>query len=50
MMEQDFLNAFVEKTVEHFGANLAGIYLHGSMAMNSYVPGKSDLFLFFLGL
>lgn len=42
-MEQEFLKNFIDRTMEHLGSNLVGIYLHGSMAMNGYVPGRSDV-------
>jgi predicted nucleotidyltransferase len=40
---KDFLSEFVQIFVEGFGENLVGIYLHGSLAMESFNPVSSDV-------
>jgi len=40
---KDFLSEFVQIFVEGFGKNLVGIYLHGSLAMESLNPVSSDV-------
>jgi len=40
---RDLLEKFVSYGKEIFGANLTGIYLHGSVVMNCFNPEKSDL-------
>ncbi|MGI6705585.1 MAG: aminoglycoside adenylyltransferase domain-containing protein [Clostridia bacterium] len=37
------VNRLVEAIQEAIGVNLEGIYLHGSLAMDCFNPGKSDL-------
>ena len=38
-----YINGFVELLKDKLAANLVGIYLHGSLAMGSYFPPKSDM-------
>ena len=40
---RDLLEKFISYSKEIFGANLTGIYLHGSVVMNCFNPEKSDL-------
>ena len=40
---RDLLEKFISYSKEIFGANLTGIYLHGSAVMNCFNPEKSDL-------
>ncbi len=40
---QDPAALFAERSAEILGANLVGVYLHGSAAMGCYNPAKSDL-------
>lgn len=40
---KELLEKFVSYSKEIFGANLTGIYLHGSAVMNCFNPEKSDL-------
>ena len=42
-MTEYFLQEFIRETKEHLKDNLCGIYLHGSLAMDCYTPGKSDV-------
>lgn len=42
-MYKDLLGRFVEKSKKILGAELTGIYLHGSMAMGCFQPDKSDI-------
>ncbi|MFC4410409.1 aminoglycoside adenylyltransferase domain-containing protein [Chungangia koreensis] len=42
-IEERFLKTFVERTIGHLHDNLAGIYLHGSLAMGCYLSGRSDV-------
>ncbi|XEC94759.1 aminoglycoside adenylyltransferase domain-containing protein [Paenibacillus tarimensis] len=37
------LDVLKERLVEHLGRNLAGIYIHGSLALDSFRPNVSDL-------
>ena len=37
------LKALVEAAKGAFGANLTGVYLHGSLAMGCFNPKKSDI-------
>ncbi len=43
MMYQNILDKLVEESKKIFGAELTGIYLHGSMAMGCFCPDKSDI-------
>ncbi len=43
MMYQDVLDKIVDNCKEIFGADLTGVYLHGSLAMGCFNPDKSDL-------
>lgn len=43
MQYQDVLDKIVGKSKEILGAELVGIYLHGSMAMGCFHPDKSDI-------
>lgn len=43
MQYQDVLDKIVSKSKEILGAELVGIYLHGSMAMGCFHPDKSDI-------
>ena len=38
-----YINGFVELLKSKLADNLVGVYLHGSLAMNSYFPPKSDM-------
>jgi streptomycin 3"-adenylyltransferase len=38
-----FINGFIDLLKINLENNLVGIYLHGSLAMNSYFPPKSDI-------
>jgi streptomycin 3"-adenylyltransferase len=38
-----YVNGFIELLKNNLNNNLVGIYLHGSLAMNSYFPPKSDI-------
>ena len=38
-----YINGFVELLKDKLADNLVGVYLHGSLAMNSYFPPKSDM-------
>ena len=38
-----YINGFVELLKIKLSDNLIGVYLHGSLAMNSYFPPKSDM-------
>src|SRR4051794_1050631 len=40
---KDFLNEFVQVFWDTFGENLVGIYVHGSLAMESFNPVSSDV-------
>ena len=40
---KDFLNTFVQVFWETLGENLVGIYVHGSLAMESFNPVSSDV-------
>lgn len=42
-MYRHLLERFVEKSREILGAELTGVYLHGSMAMGCFLPDKSDI-------
>ena len=39
----DYLDALVERTSAALGDDLVGIYLHGSAAMDAFVPTRSDV-------
>lgn len=43
MLYQDVLDKIVDKSKQIFGAELTGVYLHGSMAMGCFQPDKSDI-------
>ena len=43
MKYDDLLRRFTEMSLTVFGENLAGVYLHGSLAMGCFNPEKSDL-------
>lgn len=43
MQYQNILNSIVEQCKKLFGAELVGVYLHGSMAMGCFNPDKSDI-------
>ena len=43
MPYQSLLDEIIDKSKEILGRNLTGIYLHGSMAMGCFNPGKSDI-------
>lgn len=43
MLYQDVLNEIVDQSKQIFGEELAGIYLHGSMAMGCFNSNKSDI-------
>ena len=38
-----YINGFVELLKSKLADTLVGVYLHGSLAMNSYFPPKSDM-------
>ncbi|MCL2671896.1 MAG: GrpB family protein [Clostridiales bacterium] len=40
---REYINGLVHLLVEKLGENLIGVYLHGSLAMGSYFPPKSDM-------
>lgn len=43
MPYQNLINDFITAAKEIIGANLTGIYLHGSLAMGCFNPEKSDI-------
>ena len=43
MTAMDLAALFTERSREILGENLAGVYLHGSLAMGCFNPRKSDL-------
>ncbi|QHS21759.1 nucleotidyltransferase domain-containing protein [Virgibacillus sp. MSP4-1] len=43
MYVQSFVNQLAQIYQTQLKANLIGIYLHGSLAMGCYQPGKSDI-------
>lgn len=43
MLYQNVLDKIVDKSKQIFGEELAGVYLHGSMAMGCFQPDKSDI-------
>lgn len=43
MLYQNILDKIVDKSKQIFGADLTGVYLHGSMAMGCFQPDKSDI-------
>ena len=43
MLYQNILDKIVDKSKQIFGAELTGVYLHGSMAMGCFQPDKSDI-------
>lgn len=43
MLYQGILDGIVDQSRQIFGEELAGIYLHGSMAMGCFNPHKSDI-------
>ena len=40
---QLYLDRVVSTLREHLGAELVGVYLHGSLAMGAFDPGRSDV-------
>lgn len=40
---RDYITGLVDLFRHRLGSNLAGVYLHGSLAMGSYFPPKSDI-------
>lgn len=40
---QRYLDRVVSTMREHLGAELVGVYLHGSLAMGAFDPGRSDV-------
>jgi len=40
---REYVNGFIELLKNALSNNLTGIYLHGSLAMDSYFPPKSDI-------
>ena len=40
---RDYVMGLVEMLKDRLGDNLTGVYLHGSLAMGSYFPPKSDI-------
>lgn len=40
---QQYLDRVVSTLREHLGAELVGVYLHGSLAMGAFTPGQSDI-------
>jgi len=43
MLYQNLLDTITDKCRQIFGADLIGVYLHGSMAMGCFHPQKSDI-------
>ena len=43
MPHQNLINDFIAAAKEIIGANLTGIYMHGSLAMGCFNPEKSDI-------
>lgn len=43
MYYQNMLDKIVDESKQIFGAELTGIYLHGSLAMGCFNPEKSDI-------
>ena len=43
MLYQNILDKIVDKSKQIFGAELTGVYLHGSMALGCFQPDKSDI-------
>jgi hypothetical protein len=37
------VQGLIAQHVAHFGAQLVGVYLHGSLALGGFIPAKSDL-------
>ncbi len=48
MVYQELLDKIVSVSVQIFGEELTGIYLHGSAAMGCFHPDKSDIDLIFV--
>lgn len=48
MVYQELLDKIVSVSVQTFGEELTGIYLHGSAAMGCFHPDKSDIDLIFV--
>ena len=40
---QSYLDQVVSTLTIHVGAELIGVYLHGSLAMDAFDPGRSDI-------
>ena len=40
---QSYLDQVVSALTIHVGAELIGVYLHGSLAMGAFHPGRSDI-------
>jgi predicted nucleotidyltransferase len=40
---QSYLDQVVSTLTIHVGAELIGVYLHGSLAMGAFDPGRSDI-------
>src|SRR5262245_41075650 len=40
---EQYLDRVVATLREHLGSDLLGVYLHGSLAMDAYTPGRSDI-------
>ena len=40
---QSYLDQVVSTLTIHVGAELIGVYLHGSLAMGAFHPGRSDI-------
>jgi hypothetical protein len=40
---QSYLDRVVSTLGDHLGADLIGVYLHGSLAMGAFQPGRSDV-------
>ena len=40
---QSYLDEVVSTLTIHVGAELIGVYLHGSLAMGAFHPGRSDI-------
>lgn len=40
---QSYLDQVVSTLRDHLGAELIGVYLHGSLAMDAFDPGRSDV-------
>jgi streptomycin 3"-adenylyltransferase len=46
---QQYLDRVVSTLREHLGAELVGVYLHGSLAMGAFDPGRSDVDILAVG-